>query len=245
MSNTFKTNSRFAVLMEDIPNENKRVVKKEKENKINEDNTLPKLNSFKNDNSFNYERRRENHYSEKDRQRIQEERAESEKVKKEFEEKEKERLRDEALQENNFPDLAIGKKEENKTFILNYAEKIIKEDTIIQDITEQSKNNMKPGWMTIRKDINSNKIIYEDNSEYKEKTITLKQAAKNVLNALVNLHEKRTREYIDDYGYETWENMFRFPNYDYNYFNKLDEEYEEMMEKYQIEEEYDSEFEEY
>lgn len=245
MSNTFKTNSRFAVLMEDVPNENKRAVKKEQENKINEDNSLPKLNSFKNNNSFNYERRHNNRFSEKDRQQLLEERAEAEKIRKEFEEKEKERLRDEALQSNNFPELAVGKKEENKPIILNYAEKIIKEDIIVSDITEQSKNNMKPGWMTIKKDTKSNKIIYEEDSEFEEKNISPKRAAQNVLNALVDLHKKRTREYIDDYGYETWENMFRFPNYDYNYFNRLDEEYEEMMEKYQMEEEYDSEFEEY
>jgi len=244
MSNTFKSNSRFAALMEDDPQENKRSVKKEQEKKIYENNNNePKMNSFKNDNSFNYDKRHESRYSEKERQQILEER---EKAKKEFEEKEKERLRDEALQESCFPEFAVSKKEESKKVILNYAEKIIKENSvIIPDITEKSKNNMKPGWMTIRKDTNSNKLIYEDNSEFEEETITPKQAAKNVLNALVNLHEKRTREYIDDYGYETWENMFRFPNYDYNYFDKLDEEYEEMMEKYQMEEDYESEYDEY
>ena len=29
------------------------------------------------------------------------------------------------------------------------------------------------------------------------------------------------------WGYDTWEKMYRFPNYDYEYFDKLDELYEE------------------
>ena len=33
------------------------------------------------------------------------------------------------------------------------------------------------------------------------------------------------------WGYDTWEKMYRFQNYDYEYFDKLDEEYERMMEE--------------
>jgi hypothetical protein len=29
------------------------------------------------------------------------------------------------------------------------------------------------------------------------------------------------------WGYDNWEKMFRFPNYDYDYFKRLDEEDEE------------------
>jgi hypothetical protein len=34
------------------------------------------------------------------------------------------------------------------------------------------------------------------------------------------------------WGYEEWEKMFRFPNYDYEYFDKLDELYENDMNNY-------------
>jgi hypothetical protein len=52
-----------------------------------------------------------------------------------------------------------------------------------------------------------------------------------VLEALCMLHERRTNQYIEDYGYEEYEKNFRFPNYDYDYFDKLDELEEEEEEE--------------
>ena len=57
------------------------------------------------------------------------------------------------------------------------------------------------------------------------------EVAYNVLYSLCNLYEKRTSEYIEMYGYDTWEKMFRFHNYDYDWVDKLDEEYELEMDK--------------
>jgi hypothetical protein len=48
--------------------------------------------------------------------------------------------------------------------------------------------------------------------------------AYNVYYSLVDLHEKRTNDYINEWGYDEWEKMFRFPNYNYSYFDDLDEE---------------------
>ena len=45
------------------------------------------------------------------------------------------------------------------------------------------------------------------------------------------MHEKRTKIYIKIFGYDAWETTFRCPNYDYEYFDILDQEYEEAMEK--------------
>jgi hypothetical protein len=59
-----------------------------------------------------------------------------------------------------------------------------------------------------------------------------------VLEALVNLHNKRTQEYIDMWGYETWEKLYRYQNYDYDYFDRLDEEYEEYEEQLEEDEMY-------
>ena len=44
-------------------------------------------------------------------------------------------------------------------------------------------------------------------------------------------NEKRTKTYIEIFGYDAWETTFRCPNYDYEYFDKLDEkdEYERAM----------------
>jgi hypothetical protein len=48
---------------------------------------------------------------------------------------------------------------------------------------------------------------------------------------LCNLYEKRTNEYIEMYGYDTWEKKFRYHDYDYDWVDRLDEEYELRMEK--------------
>jgi hypothetical protein len=48
---------------------------------------------------------------------------------------------------------------------------------------------------------------------------------------LTYLHKKRTQEYIDAWGYDEWEHMYRFPNYDYDYFDKLDEKYEREIQR--------------
>lgn len=52
------------------------------------------------------------------------------------------------------------------------------------------------------------------------------ELAYDVLSGLVRLHEKRTQEYINDWGYENWDHEFCFQNYDYGYFDRLDEIYE-------------------
>ena len=63
------------------------------------------------------------------------------------------------------------------------------------------------------------------------------------MNALYILHEKRTNEYKELWGEDEWERMFIFPNYDYEYFDKLDEEYEDEQEK--LNEQYYVEYEDY
>ena len=47
-----------------------------------------------------------------------------------------------------------------------------------------------------------------------------------VINALSNLHEKRSKRYKELWGEDEWERTFICPNYDYEYFDKLDEKYE-------------------
>ena len=56
----------------------------------------------------------------------------------------------------------------------------------------------------------------------------------------------RKKKLIDLWGYEEWEKMYTYPNYDYYYFDKLDElcndeydEYDENYIYYKNEEEYE------
>jgi hypothetical protein len=154
----------------------------------------------------------------------------------EQEKKKKEAEAQKNLAADNFPDLIEKKTKKNNTEkpVISYREKalIVKKETELPDEIV-----VEPGWVEIKRDPNNiRKLIYTyGESTYKsdlelEADLQIKDKNKSenqVLDALVNLHKKRTAEYIDMWGYDNWEKMFRFPNYDYNYFNRLDEEEEE------------------
>ena len=63
--------------------------------------------------------------------------------------------------------------------------------------------------------------------------------AEEIIIALSLLHEKRTNEYKEFWGESEWERMFVCPNYDYEYFDKLDEAYE--IEQHKLNEQYNNE----
>ena len=52
-----------------------------------------------------------------------------------------------------------------------------------------------------------------------------------IISALCNLHEARTKKYIELWGEDEHTYMFYSPYYDYDYFNKLDEAYEIEQQK--------------
>ena len=62
-----------------------------------------------------------------------------------------------------------------------------------------------------------------------------KSTPQYIMSNLVELHENRKAEYIKNWGEEDYENTFSFKNYDYNYFNNLDDLYEIEMEKLELE----------
>lgn len=122
---------------------------------------------------------------------------------------------------------------------MNFIEKIKKLSIPLEknNIHEDEEyKNLKPGWVLIKQDPINKKIIHlykKNNDLYKnnfEKYIDndLKNN-ENIVNKLIQLYEKRKDEYIQLWGYDDWEKEFRFPNYDYEYFDKLDELYEEEL----------------
>jgi hypothetical protein len=75
-----------------------------------------------------------------------------------------------------------------------------------------------------------------DKDKDKYKNIVLDETTE-IIRELTNLHIKRTEEYIDLWGLESYINTYVCPNYDYEYFDKLDEAYEiEMYEQEQADE---------
>jgi hypothetical protein len=245
MSNIFKSNLRFAALSEELStdkdnkhdkkNKNKKNDKNKNETPIEnkEEKSFSKQNTF---NSFKDERPSfknkeydKNYFDNKNRRLTENEerRKEQEKERMENEKIEKERKREEALNFNNFPDLII---QENKKQIKNekqsmsFIEKIIKNDDQSSNISKNNDpdlDNLKPGWILLKRDFNTGKTIIKRNpvDENKEKLILIQnerndsKIANQIFKNLTELHEKRTQEYIELYGYDTWEKMFKCPNW--------------------------------
>jgi hypothetical protein len=54
-----------------------------------------------------------------------------------------------------------------------------------------------------------------------------------IMKALVDLYDNWKQHYINTWGQEEYERQYLFPNYDYEYFDKLDEQYELEMLKFE------------
>jgi hypothetical protein len=262
MNNTFKSNSRFAALAEET-NINNVFNKKDKNNRNKKENSETKNNETKKEgnrftsdgfNSFNsYDSRpRRPVISDFESIKTKELREKKEKERQVELNKIKEKETQKSLAIENFPDLLVknnNKKTENKSPVLQTG--FIDKVKIVKQVTNVNEkvSHIKPGWVEVRQDPITRKFITTSNpiSNYTSDDDDDDNNDINVLHALVALHEKRTKEYIDLWGYDTWEKMFRFPNYDYEYFDKLDEKYEEEMEKWreENEKETNSDYEDY
>jgi hypothetical protein len=263
MKNIFKTNSRFSVLAEE-KTDTKHHDKETKKNKEHErEKEKSGVNSFKSENnSFkrDYEsrpyrnfddRNQRNFYTNKLTKEQQERIAREEQLRKEQEEKLKAEKFASDMAPENFPDLVTIKKEiKTQPNYISFLDKVKSEIIETNNNEDEEEDldfkNLKPGWAISKMDPVTKKIVtkYKETNEPNPREKTENEIGYDILCALTNLHERRTQEYIDMWGYDTWQKMFRFPDYDYEYFDRLDEEYEEEMARLEEEEnkEYDSEF---
>lgn len=219
MSNLFKSNSRFASLADDISSDKKdKKEKKANEKKVNEvikDNEVVnnRFNSFKDEKPFresNFRDDRRNNFrtrdDEKEKLKRQQERENIKVLQEKEREKEKEANID--INVNNFPELIKSEKKEiTKPKPISFADKLKK-----SDITVTNSNNIK-GSELLKRDPLTGKTIIRKYSEGLKPEINERENGKAILKALVELHEKRTKEYIDTYGEYTWEKMFKRPNW--------------------------------
>ena len=253
MNNIFKKNSRFGALAEEAS-----ITKESKKNKINEDRLkIEENNTFKNkdatqkneNNSFkksfddrpqmNYNNGyQRNSLTNRESKETIERRALDEKKRKEENEKLEEERVAKVLSIDNFP--ALGKRENNNTSETNSNSFLAKlKDSIENDKKQnkiklqENKTKPKPGWATISRDpvTGRSKIEYGELLFNKKPEKTENEMAYDVLCALCDLHERRTKEFIDLYGYDTWEKTFKSPNWEEEeaYLETLDEEYEAQM----------------
>lgn len=176
-----------------------------------------KVNVFK-DNSFrenDFRERRQNRYiSESERQRIIEQYEVQAKIRKDFEKQEDDRKNLESLKIENFPELVIKKIENDIQLDISYIDKLKKIEEHTERVIDIDLENLKPGWTLIKKDKLSGKIITKNHIQTDKVSILKEEEIPiNIFDELVELHQRRTEEYIELNGYDTWEKMFKFPNW--------------------------------
>jgi hypothetical protein len=216
MNNLFKSNSRFAALADETVNNDKQ------------------KNNKKDDKNKKKDDEKSNHFGEKETNRF----------KGAFEsiENKEERPRDTSrnqfqkpvvpqviikIEEKpviNVDDFATSLTKSNKAIkedkkpTLSFAEKAARNCNIGETIKFAAPEKPKPKPLT---------------DEEMQNKIKEQQMAYDVLNGLCDLYERRTAMYIERYGYDAWERTFKFEGWEEEeaYNQKLDDDYEEWLEK--------------
>lgn len=157
------------------------------------------------------------------------------------------------IKENEFPELSTPIKNNSsntKTFTF-----LLKEEEPIK-VEVKTEDIVPPGWTLYKYAKKNNDLfgksskliskienpIIDKNQEIVKLKVMLNESDE-IINALTRLHEKRTNKYKELWGEDEWEQMFNCPNYDYEYFDRLDEEYE--VEQNKINEEQYNNYEEH
>ena len=275
MSNMFKSNSRFAALVEPTFNQLEKnevikneVISKSEKNESTTDNKPRNNNFLANESRPVYNESRP--VSNESRPVYNDSNLFSQKVIAKAQQQRKDdnhqRLMNETakiLSIDNFPEMQLSKKVEKpisfaeklkqkeipletndksleKTFI-SFSEKLKQVDVVV----ETKVNEIPYGWAVIKRDKITNKSTIEYNKEYEKdlnraENLEKKQWPMKVLGALVDLYERERDTYINKWGYDAYEEKYLDPDYDDEYFDRLDEAYAAS----ESEEEYESEDEE-
>ena len=218
------TNNRFNVLLENNNNNNNNNNNKTKVVKNNE----PKNTSFNNFRSNNYTNNR-NQY-EIDYRMFKEEKSK----------KQKEENIVKALDISNFPDLksrdstttSKSEKEKEKTTFVEVMKNTMQNVATINkvNIEEVEDEIVKPGCVCIKQDNKTNQLVwvYGDGCLEVNKqndNLVSEEDPIYVFERVTKLYQSRKNKHIQTWGYDEYDKMFHFQNYDYDYFDKLDETY--------------------
>ena len=130
---------------------------------------------------------------------------------------------------NDFPELIDTRANANVGDVThNYVTKLLYQPNI-----EPAKAEVLPyGWVVITPNKYKTHVV---------KINPMTPSWENAMDSLVKLYNKRKDEYIALWGKETYETVFLFPNYDYDYYDYDDEDYDDD----EYEDYDDDEYEEY
>lgn len=139
-----------------------------------------------------------------------------------FKQEEKQQQQKFENNEVNFPSLV----DDNKVNKSNQVE--VSYGSILKNEEKSKKRKekkLKKGWVQLG-------VKYEEPEP--EQEVQSKEENLNeylyFIDCMVNLYERQKLEKIEILGEEIYERNFKFPNYDYEYFDKLDEKYEAELE---------------
>jgi hypothetical protein len=93
------------------------------------------------------------------------------------------------------------------------------------DDQEGDDNNVPEGCLCIKYDKNTKKMLWlygANNNENENQELYTNESYDTIQN-VVDLYHNRKNDYINKWGMEEYDKMFLFQNYDYEYFDKLDE----------------------
>jgi hypothetical protein len=160
------------------------------------------------------------------------------------------------IKEDEFPDLSNPVKTNSNNIKSKSFASLLEKKEVIEEINKEEKIIVPPGWSyykytKFKNGIcgdNCSKVTIQIQKPFIEKKYEIKKPThkielnetEEIIEALSLLHEKRTKEYKELWGEDEWERMFVCPNYDYEYFDKLDEAYE--IEQYNLNDQYYNEY---
>jgi hypothetical protein len=94
-------------------------------------------------------------------------------------------------------------------------------------------NQIPPSCVCINYDKESKQLVWIYGDEIKKNSARNEDEEHpyNVMERVVELYKNRRNDYINKWGIEEYDTMFMFQNYDYHYFDKLDEKMERVIKK--------------
>jgi hypothetical protein len=231
MSNIFKSNNRFAVLNENF---SENTAKNKKRNEIENSKYDNNNNNNNNKNNYNNNNNNNNKNNYNNIKNNKNELKEKSKI-----------IKEPIFSIESFPMLPPKENILESKILNNSMNYLEKMKTSVDEeknelMVDMEYENLEPGCLLIKRDPLTNKIIHKykkgnyTDEKYLEKDLSEELSNdlinnNRIINTLVELYDKRTEEYIELWGHDDWEKMFRFPNHDYEYFDKLDELLEEEL----------------
>lgn len=223
-----KTNNRFNVLLESNSTNNSKL-------KIDK-NGEPKSSTFNNFKSNSSGHKSSRHQDDIDYRMFKETKLK----------KQKEEDIVKALDISNFPQLksrstsSVNKNKNKDQYKNSFADMMKNTTQILEENDDPANINneeedeiVKPGWVCIKQDNKTRQpiCIYGDDCVNINNNIDERVSFEDpyyVFERLVTHYQKRKNEYIKTWGYEEYDKMFLFQNYDYEYFDNVDDNYHDF-----------------